>query len=66
MSNTSAITATKNDFDQGVELFIEILKAQPGLLKADAIGTNSGRNLAEMAAEFSLQYNDLTQKHCRD
>jgi len=47
-------------FDEGIKLFIKILKAQPGLLQPDA-GTSDekGRKLASMAVAFSLEYQTL-------
>jgi|GEM_PF-3345605 len=55
---------SSEDFDKGVNLFVEILKAQPGLLKLEA-GVNDikGQELANMAVAFSRKYNELKAKH---
>jgi len=57
---------TETDFRKGINLFIEILKTQPGMITAQAPSTISGLRLAEMATAFSNKYNEIKSKHYGD
>jgi len=55
---------TSEDFDKGIELFLKILAAQPGMFRADqGVGTANGQQLADMAGHFSLSYNKFKAMH---
>jgi len=56
---------TRHDFDLGVDLFLKVLTAQPGLLKLEP-GAHQvkGQQLANMAVAFSMEYYRLKHQHC--
>nr|WP_321268228.1 hypothetical protein [Alcaligenes faecalis] len=54
---------THQDFEAGVKLFVEILKAQPGLLISQHCSAGAGSQLAEAAASFAVKLNELKAQH---
>jgi len=47
------------DFDKGIKLFVEILRAQPNLLSPRSVSEPDGKVLAKMAAAFAVELNTL-------
>jgi len=52
----------KANFDDGIKLFVEILKAQPNFLSPRAVAELDGKMLAKMAAAFVLCINQIKQQ----
>jgi len=50
---------TYQEFDEGIEMFLKILNAQPDLIKLSPNVNNEGEFLADMAVAFSLRYKAL-------
>jgi len=51
---------TQTELDEGIELFLKILAAQPAMFKAEAgVHDVRGKALADMAMHFALQYKKL-------
>ena len=53
----------ESDFLVGIEKFLAILERQPNLFHARHPSELEAKDLAEMAAAFSIRYNELKQKH---
>jgi len=53
------------DFDEGIKLFVEILKAQPNFLSR-TVAEPDGKALAKMAAAFAVELNALKGQHSDD
>jgi len=57
---------TRQEFDKGIRLFVEVIKTQPGCFPPSLFGKEPGEFLAQQASKFVLALAQEKLRYCGD